>query len=260
VFGSADGPAAPQSAVVTRAFAKMAWGDENPIGRRFKWTPKFDAHDDWLTVVGVVENTKGFASDDGSGPAVYVSYRQRPERALEGVNVLVSYTGDERIIIETIRRQMGALDRDVPVVVSSVAAIMAGSVAYRRFVMLVMTGFGAFALFLAALGVYGVLAYAVERRRREIGVRMALGAGRAQVVRLIASDGARAVVPGVVLGVAGALLLTRTMRTMLYGVAPTDLLAFAGGLAALLAAAILACVVPARRASRVDPMAAMRSE
>jgi predicted permease len=260
VFGSADGPAAPQSAVVTRAFAKMAWGDENPIGRRFKWTPKFDAHDDWLTVVGVVENTKGFASDDGSGPAVYVSYRQRPERALEGVNVLVSYTGDERIIIETIRRQMGALDRDVPVVVSSVAAIMAGSVAYRRFVMLVMTGFGAFALFLAALGVYGVLAYTVERRRREIGVRMALGAGRAQVVRLIASDGARAVVPGVVLGVAGALLLTRTMRTMLYGVAPTDLLAFAGGLAALLAAAILACVVPARRASRVDPMAAMRSE
>jgi ABC-type antimicrobial peptide transport system permease subunit len=105
-----------------------------------------------------------------------------------------------------------------------------------------------------------VLAYTVERRRREIGVRMALGAGRAQVVRLIASDGARAVVPGVVLGVAGALLLTRTMRTMLYGVAPTDLLAFAGGLAALLTAAILACVVPARRASRVDPMAAMRSE
>jgi ABC-type antimicrobial peptide transport system permease subunit len=137
---------------------------------------------------------------------------------------------------------------------------MAGSVAYRRFVMLVMTGFGAFALFLAALGVYCVLAYTVERRRREIGVRMALGAGRAQVVRLIASDGARAVVPGVVLGVAGALLLTRTMRTMLYGVAPTDLLAIAAGLAALLAAAILACVVPARRASRVDPMAAMRSE
>jgi putative ABC transport system permease protein len=259
-FGPNDGPASPQVAVVTRAFAKMAWGDENPIGRRIKWSPKFDAHDDWLTVIGVVENTKSFAADDGTGPAVYVSYRQRPERALEGVAILVRYAGDARGVLGGVRREMTALDRDVPVEFSSVEAIMARSVAYRRFIMLVMTGFGAFALFLAALGVYGVLAYAVARRQREIGVRMALGARRAQVVGLVAKDGARAVVPGVLLGLVGAWFLTRTMQSMLYGVGPSDPVALAGAIASLLIVAAVACLVPARRASHVDPLTAIRTE
>jgi predicted permease len=259
-FEPNDDATALPAAVVTRSFANRAWPNENPVGRRIKWTPKFDKHDDWLTVVGVVENTKSYAADDGTDPAVYVTYRQRPERALEGVTVLVSYTGDERAILESIRRQMTALDRDVPIAFSSVSTIIANSVAYRRFIMLVMTGFGAFALFLAALGVYGVLAYSVARRHREIGVRMALGAGRRQVVRLVANDGARAVLPGLVLGLMGAVMLTRTMRTMLYGVGTTDPIAFLGGVGALLVVAVVACVVPARRASRVDPISAMRSD
>lgn len=260
LLGPNDDAAGPQVAVVTRAFARMAWPNDNPIGRRFRWTPKFDAHDDWLTVVGVVENTKAFVGDQGTDPSVYVSYRQRPERALEGMTVLMSYAGDERAMLAAVRRQMAALDHDVPIEFSSVSAIIAGSVAYRQFIMLVMSGFGAFALFLAALGVYGVLAYSVARRSREIGVRMALGAGRPHVVRLVARDGARAVVPGVVLGLLGAVLLTRTMRTMVYGVATSDPIAFVGGLAALFAVAVVASVVPARRASRVDPMTAMRAE
>jgi predicted permease len=259
-FGPNDDATAPPVAVVTRAFATLMWPNENPIGHRFRWKPKFDAHDDWLTVVGVVENTKGFAADDGAGPAVYVSYRQRPERALEGVTLLVRHSGDPRAVLDAIRRQMAALDRDVPVEFSSVSAIMAGSVAYRRFIMLVMTGFGAFALFLAALGVYGVLAYSVARRHREIGVRMALGATRVHVVRLVTTDGARAVVPGVILGLAGSVIMTRAMRSMLYGVGPADPVAFAGGMVALLVVVALACIVPARRASRVEPMSAMRTE
>ena len=259
-FTPDDGASSLPVAVVSSAFAKVAWPNEDPVGRRLRWTPKFDDHDDWLTVVGVVENTKSFAADDGSGPAVYVSYRQRPERALEGVSVLVSYSSGERAILETIRQQMAALDRDVPVEFSSVSAVVANSVAYRRFIMLVMTGFGAFALFLAALGVYGVLAYSVARRHREIGVRMALGAGPQHVVGLVASDAARAVVPGVVLGLVGAVLLTRTMRTMLYGVGTGDPAAFAGGLGALMIVAIVACLIPARRASRVDPATAMRAD
>jgi putative ABC transport system permease protein len=222
--------------------------------------PQFDNHDDWLTVVGVVGNIKSFPSDDGSGPAVYVSYRQRPERALEGVTLVVSHAGAERAVIDAAREQMAVLDRDVPVVVSSLSAVMARMVAYRRFVMLVMTGFGAFALFLAALGVYGVLAYSVARRHREIGVRMALGAGRGHVLKLVASDGARAVVPGVAVGVVGAMLLARTMRSLLYGVEASDPFAFSLGLVALLVVATIAWVVPARRAARVDPMTAMRAE
>jgi putative ABC transport system permease protein len=153
-----------------------------------------------------------------------------------------------------------ALDRDVPVVVSSLTTVMARMVASRRFIMVVMTGFGAFALFLAALGVYGVLAYSVARRHREIGVRMALGAGRAHVLRLVAGDGARAVVPGVLVGVVGAILLARTMRGLLYGVETSDPFAFAAGLAALLVVAVLAWVGPAHRAARVDPMTAMRAD
>ena len=259
-FTPNDDASAVHAAVVNEAFAKLAWPGQNAIGRRFQWSPKFDSHDDWMTVVGVVANTKSYAADKGTGPAVYVSYRQRPERVLEGVTVLVKYAGDEARVLSAIRQRMGAIDVDVPVEFSSVETIMSGSVAYRRFVVLVMTGFGAFALFLAALGVYGVLAYSVARRHREIGVRMALGAGRGQVVSLVIRDAARAVVPGVILGIVGAVFLTRTMRTMLYGVGTSDPKAFAGGLLALCVVAAIACVVPARRASRVDPMAAMRSD
>jgi putative ABC transport system permease protein len=247
-------------AVVSRAFAKMAWPDRNPIGRRIKWVPKFDNHDDWLTVVGVVENVKGFAADDGTGPAVYVSYRQRPERALEGVTVLVSQSGNPAAILQAVRQRMASLDPDVPVEFSSVDDIMARSVAYRRFIMLVMTGFGGFALFLAAVGVYGVLAYSVARRNREIGVRMALGAARSHIVGLVARDASRSIVPGIVFGIVGAVLLTRTMRSMLYGIGPTDPVAFIGGLVALVVVALLAFVGPARRASRVDPMTVIRGE
>jgi putative ABC transport system permease protein len=259
-FTPNDDASAVPVAVVNRSFAKMAWPDQNPIGRRIKWVPRFDNHDDWLTVIGVVENTKGFAADDGSGPAVYLSYRQRPERALEGVSLLVSHTSNAPAILETIRRRMDALDPDVPVEFSSVEAIMARSVAYRRFIMLVMSGFGGFALFLAALGVYGVLAYSVARRNREIGVRMALGAGRPHIVGLVARDASRSIVPGIVFGIVGAVLLTRTMRTMLYGVETTDPIAFAGGLAALMLVTALACYGPARRASRVDPITVMRGD
>ena len=259
-FTPNDDAAAPQVAVVSRAFARVAWPDQNPIGRRIKWTPKFDNHDDWLTVIGVVENIKAFASDNGSGPAVYVSYRQRPERALEGVTLLVSYSGNASAIVEAIRRRMASLDQDVPVEVSSVEAIMARSVAYRRFIMVVMMGFGGFALFLAALGVYGVLAYSVARRNREIGVRLALGAGRPHIVGLVARDASRSIIPGVVFGLLGAFLLTRTMRTLLYGIGPADPIAFAGGLAALGIVALLACYGPARRAARVDPITAIRGE
>ena len=259
-FGPDDDAASQPVVVVSRAFAKMAWPNANPIGRRIKWTPQFDNHDDWLTVVGVVENIKGFAADDGTGPAVYLSYRQRPERALEGVSVLVSHSGNLAPILDAVRRRMRILDPDVPVEFSSMESIMARSVAYRRFIMLVMSGFGVFALFLAALGVYGVLAYAVARRNREIGVRMALGAGGAQIVRLIARDASRSILPGIVFGVVGAVLLTRTMRTMLYGIEPTDPIAFLGALAALVMVAMLAFVGPARRAARVDPLTVMRAE
>jgi predicted permease len=259
-FTPDDDASAVHVAVVNEAFAKLAWRNQNPIGRRFQWSPKFDSHDDWMTVVGVVANAKSFAADNAAGPAVYVNFRQRPERALEGVTVLVKYAGDAGRILAAIRQTMGLIDADVPVEFSSVETIMAGSVAYRRFVVLVMTGFGAFALFLAALGVYGVLAYSVARRHREIGVRMALGAGRGQVMSLVVRDATRAVVPGVIFGIIGALFLTRTMRTMLYGVGTNDPKAFAGGLAALALVAAIACVVPARRASRVDPMTAMRSD
>jgi ABC-type antimicrobial peptide transport system permease subunit len=125
--------------------------------------------------------------------------------------------------------------------------------------MLVLSAFGAFALFLAAVGIYGVLAYSVNRRTREIGVRMALGAARGRVLRMILRDGMRAVIPGIGVGIVGALMLTRLMTGLLYGIAPTDPLTFAAVITVLVVVTLAASLVPARRATRVDPMEAIRA-
>jgi putative ABC transport system permease protein len=261
VFDRRDRLGSTPVAVVTQSFANAYWPGKNPIGHRIRWVPQFDAHDDWLEVVGVVGNTKEFAQDDASGPAVYVSYAQRPERALEGVTAVVRAHSVDAPMLTAIRDVVRDIDHDVPTTsISTLTRVISQSVANRRFTMSVMIGFGAFAMFLAALGLYSVLAYGVTRRSREIGVRIALGATPRGVLFAIVRDGMTAVSVGVIIGVASALALTRLMQSMLYGVAPTDAASFGLAIAALLAVGAAACALPARRAALIDPADAMRSD
>jgi len=155
---------------------------------------------------------------------------------------------------------VAATDRNVPVELSSVEALVSRAVAGRRFAAVALGGFAALALFLAAVGIYGVLAYSVTQRRREIGVRMALGARHATVRRMVLADAMRAVLPGVAVGLAGAWALSRMLRGMLYGVGEHDPLTYAGVALLLTAVAVAASWVPARRATKVDPMIAIREQ
>ncbi len=155
--------------------------------------------------------------------------------------------------------RLQAVDREVPTTIKTFDSVVLASVADRRFTMVVLSAFGVFALFLAAVGIYGVLAYSVNRRTREIGVRMALGAARGRVLRMILRDAMRAVVPGIGVGIVGALMLTRLMSGLLYGIAPTDPLTFVAVIAVLVVVTLAASLVPARRATRVDPMEAIRA-
>jgi ABC-type antimicrobial peptide transport system permease subunit len=166
---------------------------------------------------------------------------------------------DPALLSSAIRERIHAVDADVPTTITTFDSLVLASVADRRFTMLVLSAFGAFALFLAAVGIYGVLAYSVNRRTREIGVRMALGAARGRVLRMILRDGMRAVIPGIGVGIVGALMLTRLMTGLLYGIAPTDPLTFAAVITVLVVVTLVASLVPARRATRVDPMEAIRA-
>ncbi|HEY4101142.1 MAG TPA: ABC transporter permease [Gemmatimonadales bacterium] len=246
--------------VITQSLAQHYWSGKDPIGHRIKWTPQFDNHDEWLTIVGVVADTKSELGDDSPGMAVYVDYAQRPERSLEGMTLVLSTRHSSTALLDRIRRVLAGVDPDVPSVISTLQATMDQSVANRRFVMYVMSGFSGFALFLAGLSLYGLLSYAVTRRRREIGVRMALGATRRSVLALVVYQGMGTVVIGALLGIGGALALTRTIRSLLFGVSSTDPLSFVISVCVLVAAALLACYLPGRRAAAIDPLAAIQAE
>jgi putative ABC transport system permease protein len=259
-FSAADRPGTLPVAIVTQSVASHYWPHANPIGHRIKWIPAFDNHDDWLTIVGVVPDTRSEVGDPDGGAAVYVDYAQRPERSLEGMTVLLKTPHPSRTLTAALRSALRGVDPDVPMVFSTIDATMNASVAYRRFVMYVMTAFGGFALFLAGLSLYGLLSYSVTRRRREIGVRMALGSTVGGVLRLVVGEGMRMVMGGVVIGVAAAIALTRTMASLLYGVTSTDVASFVASVGVLFGAALLACYLPARRAAAIDPLAATRAD
>jgi predicted permease len=259
-FGPEDRAGAPHVAVVNETAARRYWPGTTPIGHRVRF-PGMDRHpDEWLTIVGVVGDVRSYTLDDAPTPAIYIHYPQRPERLQWGATLVVRGTTPPARLADAVRARIRATDPNVPARVSSLEAFVERSVADRRFLTTVLTGFAVMALGLAALGIYGVLAYAVAQRRREIGVRMALGAPRGAVRAMVLGDAMRAVVPGAVLGIAGALALSRLIRGMLYGVTTADPVTFAAVVAVLAAVALLASWLPARRATRVDPLTAIRAE
>jgi predicted permease len=260
LLGGEDRPGAPHAVVVSRTMADHFWPAGNAIGRRLRY-PGMDLHpDEWLTVVGVVGDVKQWGLDQDAPAQMYVAMAQRPERLESQATIVLRSSGAPESVARLVRERVRQVDANVPVELSSMERLVEESVASRRFSVVLLGGFAGLALFLAAIGIYGVLSYMVARRTREIGVRMALGARPAAVRAMVLGDAMRAVVPGLLIGLVGALALARLLRGLLYGVEPADPVVFAATAALLLAVSLVAAYLPARRATRVDPLLAIRAE
>jgi predicted permease len=245
---------------VNQDFVRRYIPSGDPIGRRFRYHGMDSLNEPWMTIVGVVGNVKHASLVRETVPEAYVSYLQRRLRT-RTMTVAVRPAGLSMApgLVPLLREPVRQADPDVPVEFSTLDERVGRSVAERRFTMLVLGLFAAIALLLAAVGIYGVLAYSVVQRTQEIGIRMALGADPRSVVQLMLRGAMGAVSIGVALGVAGALLATRTLQSFLFGVRPLDPLAFIGAVGLLTGVALLAGYVPARRATRIDPLLALRA-
>jgi predicted permease len=255
----ADDSTSTHVMLINEAMAKKFFPGENPVGKRLRELGMDQHRDVPITVIGVVGDVRSSDLGRPPGPQHFVPYRQRPERGGFGVFLLRTRVPPASVGAVA-RSQLKLIDANVLTSVETLTDIRARSVGDRRFTVVVLGGFAALGLLLAAIGIYGVLAYAVARRTREIGVRMALGAARRRVVGMVLRDSLVPVVAGSVVGIVAALAATRLMRAMLYGVSPTDPTTFVVVTAVLLGVALLASAVPASRASRVDPIVALREE
>jgi len=256
LFNDHDVPANPGVAIVDSHMAEQLWPGQDAVGKRFHIGGIDDSKAPWITVVGVVGRVKQYTLDSDSRIAFYLPHTQYPVRAM---NVVVRSNAEPTALAAAVRQQIHELDGDLPLYnVVSMDHRVASSLARRRFAMLLLGCFAFISLVLAAIGIYGVLAYLVSQGTREIGIRMALGATRNAIVSLVVSKGITLAAGGVLIGVAGALLLTRLMRSLLFGVGPTDAVTFCAIPLLLLAISLIATSIPARRAAQVDPAECLR--
>ncbi len=258
-FTEADAEGAPLVAVVDESFARRYYPNEDPLGKRIK-RGKLDSTRPWMTIVGIVRNVHSRRLDAESGVQVYFPFYQDPT-AYNMSLVIRTSMADPLALSGTVRAAIQSLDNNQPVYdVFTLRQIVGDSMAQRRFSMLLMGLFAAVALALAAVGIYGVMSYSVAQRTHEIGIRIALGAQTSDVLKLVIGQGMMLTLIGVAIGLAAALALTRLLETLLFGISVTDWVTFTEIAALLTAVALLACYLPARRASRLDPMIALRQE
>jgi len=259
VFTGLDNSQGQPVAVINEALARRYWPDADPVGQRIKLGRNlaFRSSSD-LTIVGVVGDIRSDGFDTASAPAIYVPEPQSPPY----VSVVYLRTGgDPGILGESIRHEVQAVDPGVPVYgIRTMDEVVGKNLAARRFALELLGVFAAVAFLIAAIGIYGVMAYTFSRRTGEFGLRMALGAQRSDILKVALAEGARMVAFGVAAGLIGSAILTQFLQTLLFEIKPTDPITF-GVLTALLASvALLACLIPAQRASRVDPLMALRHE
>jgi putative ABC transport system permease protein len=261
-FSERDTADAPGVAIVTEQLARRLWPGQEAIGRRLKIGFGNPQSQPWLTVVGVVGAVRGVELGADPEPAVYVPIDQAPRPFLLRSQTFVARTaGDPIRIADAVRREIRTVDPNLPIDrIETMEKLVASSVSEPRFRSAVLTVFASAALLLVATGILGVLAYAVTRRTREIGVRMALGAQRGDVLSLVVRHALTMTMAGVALGLIASLALTRVLGRFLYEVQPSDPVSLAAAAVLLLAVALLAIYVPARRATRVEPLTALRAE
>ena len=256
LFDDRDAPDAPHVAVISQSLVKARWPNEDPIGKTIQFG-NMDGDLRPFTIVGVVGDVREASLAVEPAPTFYAYYRQRPRQAY-AINAVIQGSAEPAAIIAAARTIVRELRPDVPPRFRTIETVIAESVADRRFMLLLVGVFGVSALLLATLGVYSVISYLVTQRKQEIGIRVALGAQTRDVVRMVLRQGATLVLAGIVVGALAALGLTRFVTGMLFGISPNDPVAFAGVIAVLGGVALLASFVPARRASRVEPMQVLR--
>jgi len=256
-FTDSDDRQAPQVVLIDEALEARYFSNRDPVGVRIKrGGPASEAP--WMTIVGIVGNIKSDGFDKPDQPHLYHPILQNPAYAMA---IYLRSDVAPLTLTQSVREQVRALDRDLPVFGErTMSQVAAESMSRRRFAMQLVGLFGILALLLAAVGIYGVIAYSVTQRTREIGIRVALGASSSAILRWVLKQGMILTIAGVVIGLVGAVALTRLLRSLLFGVGPTDIVTY-GALAILLTiVALIACYVPARRATKVDPLVALRYE
>jgi putative ABC transport system permease protein len=255
-FSAAELAAEKHVVVINEAFAQKYFHGANPIGQKIT----IDMKDTNVPseIVGVVGDVHGADLSAAPWPTVYWPY---PELAYSGMTIVMRTEADPFALVSSVRETVQGMDKDEPISnVATMDQLISDSVARLRFSMLLLAVFAALAMALACIGIYGVMSYATAQRRNEIGIRMALGAQRGDVLRLILRQGAKLALLGAAIGIMGGLLLTRFLKSQLYGTAATDPLTFAAATVLLVAVALAACYIPARRAMQVDPLDALRYE
>jgi predicted permease len=255
LFSESDNDNTPQVAVINQAMAQTYWPNEDPLGKRFKAAK---AGAPWITVVGVVANARTKSLAQADVPQIYVNLYQTGAKHLA---ILLRGHLNSSAIPDRVRAQVQSLDPTLPVFgAQTLNETVAASLSQRRFSMEIVGLFGLTALLLAGLGIYGVISYLVSERTHEIGIRLALGASRSNILRMVLRQGLGLAIVGAAVGLVCALIVSHLMASLLYGVRPTDPFTFVGVALLLIAVALLACYIPARYATRVDPMTALRYE
>ena len=256
-FTDADRQGAPDVTIINQSMARMFYGNESPVGRRIR--PGMT--DPWCTIVGVVADVKNAGIDKPTGTELYLPYNQKQGAGNVGMTLFIRSQMPPNSLISGVRRQLADIDPQVPLSkIAQMEDVISTAQARPRFLSVLLTIFSSVALVLAAVGIYGLLAYSVARRGKEFGLRMALGAQQQDVLGLVLKQGALMVGSGLIVGLIAALALTRLMSSLLYHVRATDPLTFIVVLLGLAAVAMLASYIPARRATKVNPTVALRYE
>jgi predicted permease len=258
LFDGRDVEGAPDAVMINRTMAMTFWPNQNPIGRRLR--P--GGAKDWSTVVGIVDDVKNAGLDRPAGTEIYLPYRQPGGAGSSDMYVVMrSRAGDPRSLAAVVREKLNELDPSLPLAdVRLMEDVLSRAQARPRFLTLLLSLFSAVALAIATVGIYGVVSYSVARRTKEFGLRMVLGAQGRDVLGLVMKQGARMILIGLAAGLVLAFIFTRLMTSLLFGVTATDLPTFLSVTAVLFGVALIACYVPARRATRVDPMQTLRYE
>jgi len=256
-FDASDQPNSPNAAVVSQSLARKYWPNEDPIGQTIQFG-NMDGDLRLLHVVGVVGDVHHYGVDVAVNPTIYANAFQRLPSS--SFTMVARAQVEPSALVPAMREAVRSLDPQLPVKFRTLDQVFSSSLDQHRFSLVIFGAFGGVALLLAAMGIYGVTSYAVAQRTQEIGIRMALGARMSDVLKLVLKNGMSLALIGAALGVAGAFASTRVMSSLLFGVAPTDLATFTAVVVVLIVVALVACYIPARRATKVDPLEVLRYE